>query len=339
MRSVRLGRTGLEVSATSFGALPIQRVDFATADRLLNRALDAGITLIDTARAYSDSEEKIGRAVSARRDAFVLATKSAALTREGLLQDLETSLTLLKTDHVDVLQLHNPNELPDADDPDSAYGGLLHARTEGKVRFIGITSHRRTNAVSAAESGLYDTLQFPLSAISSDEDMALAGLCRQHDIGLIAMKGLCGGLLTDIAAAFAFFLQFDNVVPIWGIQRDEELEEFLALERQPPLLHAEMRVRIQSEREELSGAFCRGCGYCLPCPADIPIPMAARMKYLLRRAPTERFFSEDWQAQMRRIEQCQDCGQCRERCPYDLDTPALLRDMLEDYEMMLAQAG
>ena len=178
-------------------------------------------------------------------------------------------------------------------------------------------------------------MQFPLSAISSEADLKLIDVCRAEDVGLIAMKAVCGGLLTDIPAAFTFLRQYENVVPIWGIQRESELEEFLALEANPPALDARMREQIQQDREELSGDFCRGCGYCLPCPAGIPIPMAARMKYLLRRAPTENFLTEDWQKKMRRINDCQDCGKCTERCPYGLKTPELLRRMLDDYETFI----
>lgn len=336
MEMTQLGRTGLEVSRTSFGALPIQRADMETAARILRRALDGGINFIDTARAYSDSEKKIGHALSDRREEFYLATKTASTTRSGVLNEIETSLTNLKTDHVDVLQLHNPETLPDPDDADGSYAGLLQAREQGHVRFIGVTAHRLPNALAAARSGHYDTVQFPLSAVSAEEDLALVDVCREANVGLLAMKALCGGLLINIPAAFAFLRQFRNVVPIWGIQRESELDEFLALEADPPEMDADMRRRIAEDREELAGEFCRGCGYCLPCPAEIPIPMAARMKYLLRRAPTENFLTPEWQEKMRRIHNCKECGKCMERCPYGLSTPEILKRMLEDYETFLA---
>ena len=237
---------------------------------------------------------------------------------------------------MDILQLHNPPELPDPDDANSAYAGLLEARERGKARFLGITNHRLRVAVSAVESGLFDTIQFPLSALSSPQELRFVELCQAHDVGVIAMKALCGGLIRNIPAAFAFFRQFDHVVPIWGIQRVSELEQFLALEADPPVLDEKMRADIEAERAELGGEFCRGCGYCLPCPADIPIPMAARMAYLLRRAPTARYLTPEWQEQMRRIEDCTDCGQCRQRCPYELDPPGLLRKMYEDYKTFLS---
>ena len=339
METMRLGRTGLEISRTGFGALPIQRVDFDTARAILRKAYAGGITFFDTARGYSDSEAKLGYALADVRDEIVLATKSSgALDRTSLLERLEISLDKLRTDHVDILQLHNPSVLPDPDDPESLYAGLLEARDKGLTRFIGITNHKLDNALTAARSGLYDTVQFPLSAISSDEDLQLIDVCRQEDVGLIAMKALSGGLLTNAKLAFTALRQYENVVPIWGIQRESELDEFLALEANPPVLDDAMRAEIEEEKEALSDDFCRGCGYCLPCPADIPIPMAARMSFLLRRAPSARFLTPEWQEKMHRIEDCQECGHCRDNCPYGLDTPALLRRMLEEYDQFVAAA-
>ena len=332
MEQTKLGRTGMHVSRTAFGALPIQRVSFKQARTILRQAYEGGITFFDTARGYSDSEEKIGEALSSVRSEIVLATKSSgARDRASLLERLEVSLKNLRTDHVDLLQLHNPGTLPDPEDPDSLYGGLLEARRKGMARHIGITNHKLDNAIAAARSGLYDTVQFPLSAISADKDLDLVDVCRQNDVGLIAMKALSGGLLTDARLAFAALRQYENVVPIWGIQRESELAQFLALEADPPLMDDGMHAAIEREKAELSGDFCRGCGYCLPCQVEIPIPTAARMAYLLRRSPNERLLTPEWQEQMMRIEDCLECGQCSERCPYDLDTPALLKKMLQNY--------
>lgn len=336
MQYTTLGRTMLRVSRTAFGALPIQRVSFDEAAKLLRTAYEHGINFFDTARAYSDSEEKIGGALADVRDEIFIATKSMASTGEELREHLETSLHNLRTDHVDILQLHNAGNLVRPDDGSGLYEALCDARAAGKTRFLGITSHRLDIARQAAASGLYDTVQFPLSAISTDEDLQLVDDCARANVGLIAMKGLCGGLLTNAAAAFAFLRQFENVVPIWGVQRETELAEFLALEENPPALDEAMWARIRQDRAELADDFCRGCGYCLPCPAEIPIPMAARMILLLRRAPAQPFFTEESQQLMARIEQCIGCGQCASRCPYHLDTPRLLRDNLQGYREMQA---
>lgn len=162
--------------------------------------------------------------------------------------------------------------------------------------------------------------------------MKVIAKCKENHIGLIAMKALSGGLITNAASAFAFLRQYDNVVPIWGIQRESELDDFLSLENDPPILDARMWRVIEKDRTELGGTFCRACGYCLPCPVGIPIPMAARMSLMLRRMPYQQFMKDNWRKQMLLIKDCQDCGYCKEHCPYHLDTPVLLKEMLRDYE-------
>ncbi len=336
MEKIRLGRTDLWVTRTSFGALPIQRVSFDEAKALLVKAYEAGINFFDTARAYSDSEEKIGYALADVRDDIIIATKSLATTGEELSSDLSTSLKNLKTDYVDLLQLHNPAEVPDADDGSSAYAAALVAKKQGKVRHIGITNHRLAVAEEAVRSGLFDSLQFPLSVLSAQKDLDLVEQCRKSDLGVIAMKAMSGGLIKNTKAAFAFFRQFDHVAAIWGVQRESELDEWISYEADPPELDSELRAAIEDERRELGGDFCRGCGYCLPCPVDILINNAARMSLLMRRAPTENFLTPQWQERMMRIEECTECNACSDRCPYDLDTPALLKKNLEDYKTFIA---
>jgi len=332
MEKIRLGRTNLLVSRSGFGAIPIQRISFEDARRLLRKAYDHGINFFDTARGYTDSEEKIGYALSDVRKEITIATKTPAGDKKAVLEDLERSLRNLRTDYIDIYQLHNPTKLSDPDDPSSAFNGLLEARKQGKIRFIGITNHRLGVVLEAIVTGLYDTVQYPLSALATDADLRVVQECQKHDLGLIAMKALAGGLLTNAATAFAFLRQYRNVVPIWGIQTESELDEFLSYEERPPVLDSKRWQLIEQDRAALSGSFCRACGYCLPCPAGIPIPMAARMSLLLRRMPFQQFMEDNWRKQMMLIRDCQDCGHCKEHCPYHLDTPTLLREVLEDYE-------
>ena len=202
MEKIRLGRTNLMVGRTAFGALPIQRVDFDEAKLLLRKAYDNGVNFFDTARGYSDSEEKIGDALHDVRQDIYIATKSLAKDSQGFFKDLETSLMNLKTDYIDIIQLHNPEILPDPEDPDSLYNSMLKAKEKGIVRFIGITNHKLSNAISVAESGLYDTVQFPLSSLSSNEELKIVEVCRKNDVGLIAMKALSGGLITNASTSF-----------------------------------------------------------------------------------------------------------------------------------------
>lgn len=331
MEKIRLGKTNLMVTRTSFGALPIQRVSLEEARKILWKAYESGINFFDTARGYTDSEEKIGYSLADVRKDIIIATKSPAKDKKTLLANIETSLDKLKTDYIDILQLHNPAELPDPEEREGLYAGLLEAREKGLIRFIGITNHRLKTALEAAASDLYDTVQFPLSSLSSAADLELIEECRKRDVGVIAMKALSGGLITNAASTFAFLRQFDNVVPIWGIQRESELDEFIALESNPPKLDETMWSIIKKDRAELAGDFCRGCGYCLPCPAGIEIPMAARITLLLGRAPYQGFLQDAFRDKMQLINNCLECGHCKNHCPYKLDTPNLLRRELRNY--------
>lgn len=334
MEYMRLGKTGIMASRTAFGALPIQRVSFAEAARLLRTAYGAGVNFFDTARAYTDSEEKMGAALADVRHHIFIATKTHAADKATLFEHLHTSLRNLRTDYIDIYQLHNPAAF-DPDDPESPLAGLLEAKRQGLVRFIGLTNHRLAVAQQAVASGIFDTLQFPLSMLSSQQDLSLIEACQRHDVGLIAMKAMSGGLIRRPDAAFAFLRQYDNVLPIWGVQRDEELAEFLRYEQDPPALDDTMLALIEEERRELSGDFCRGCGYCQPCPAHIPIETAARLTLLMGRSPCGNFLTREFAEQMERIEHCTGCGHCRRHCPYGLDTPTLLRRNLADYRRYL----
>ncbi len=340
MKRKQLGRTGLMVTENSFGALPIQRISTQEAVDLVRYACDQGINFFDTARAYTDSEEKLGLALEGRRAQVILATKTMARNKQEALSQLKTSLALLKTEYVDLWQLHCVPELPDPQDPEGAYQALLDARRQGKTRFIGLTTHRLDVAAAAVKSGLYDTVQFPLCYLASKQDLALIDLCRQHNVGLIAMKGMSGGLISSPKAAYAFFTQYENVVPIWGVQRKSELEDFLSYAKEGVVLDDTLRAAIQKDQAELKGGFCRGCGYCMAtCPAKIPISDAARMTLMLGRAPWQRFTTLAWREKMDTIQNCLHCGTCSAHCPYQLDTPRLLEENYAFYQQFCREKG
>ena len=331
MKTIPLGSTGLQVTKTAMGCLPLQRCEKDYAVRLLQAAYDGGIRYFDTANAYTDSEEKLGLALADVREELVLSTKSQARNREGVLAHIENSLKMLRTDHIDLFQFHNVPEAPDLDDPEGAYAGALEAKRRGWIDHIGVTTHRVGVAEECIASGNFETLQFPFSYISSERDLALADKCRAAGMGYIAMKGLAGGLLTNARACHAFMKQYDNVVPIWGIQTFEELSEWLAVAEEDPDMDEELAAAIRKDRQELAGGFCRSCGYCMPCPAGIEIRNCARMDRLLRRSPWKQYYTPQWQEKMNKIEDCLGCRQCASRCPYGLDTPNLLKYMLKDY--------
>ncbi|MDR2606735.1 MAG: aldo/keto reductase [Oscillospiraceae bacterium] len=334
---VTLGKTGIVSGKNAFGALPIQRVSAEYAGMLMRKAYDNGWTYFDTARGYSDSEEKIGLAMSGIRDKIVIATKTPAWDEDGFWRDLETSLRKLKTDYIDIYQFHNPAFVPRPGGDDGLYDAALKAKQQGKIRFIGITNHRLPVAFEAVESGLYDTLQFPFSYLSGEREIELVQLCAERNVGFICMKALSGGLITNSAAAYAWLAQYANALPIWGIQRESELDEFLAYTHNPPELTPELQTIIDKDRAELAGEFCRGCGYCQPgCVAQISISNAARMIQLIRRSPSEGWLTPQSQIMMRKVRDCVNCGACKKACPYGLDTPALLRKNLADYEAIIS---
>lgn len=337
MNTVRLGKTDLVVNKNGFGCLPIQRITKAEAVYLLQKAFDHGINYYDTARAYSDSEEKLGEAFRYVREKIVISTKTAAKTAEAFWKDLDESLRKLKTDYIDIYQFHTPDFCPRPGDESGLYDAMLEAKAQGKIRHIGITNHKITVANEAVASGLYETMQFPFSYLASKKELKLVADCKEADMGFIAMKGLSGGLISNSACAYAFMNQpqFAHVAPIWGMQREQELDEFLAHGECPPVLDEELQAIIEHDVKQLSGNFCRGCGYCMPCPAGIEINNCARMSLMLRRAPQAGWLSKEWQEKMAKIENCLHCNACMKKCPYELNTPELLAKNYEDYKTFL----
>jgi aryl-alcohol dehydrogenase-like predicted oxidoreductase len=336
MQQTIFGRTALSVGRTGFGCIPIQRITYQESSALLRRAYEHGVTLYDTANGYTTSEDRIGTALHRVRDKVVLCTKSGAQTPDKLIENIENSLKMMRTDYIDVFQFHNPSFVPRPEGKDGLYACALKLKAQGKILHIGITQHSKDLAKEAVLSGLYDTLQYPLSYLSSPDELALIGLCRENNIGLLAMKALCGGIIRNAKAAFAFLRQYENVIPIWGIQQMHELDEFLMYENKPPLLDSVLQKVIEADKAELSGSFCRCCGYCLPCAVGIPINNAARITFLIKRAVKEYWLSPEWQKNMRLIDDCINCGHCKQNCPYSLDVPALLRAQKEEYFKLLA---
>jgi len=335
MATMVLGKTGLQIEQNGFGCLPIQRISKEEAAYLLHKAVDGGMNYFDTARSYSDSEEKVGYAFQGMRDKVILATKSHAKTGAEMKQHLETSLRNLGTDYIDVYQFHNPAFCPRPGGEDGLYDAALEAKAQGKIRHISITNHRLAVAHEAIDSGLYDTLQFPYSYLAGPQEQELVDKCAAANMGFIAMKGMAGGLIRSGYAAAAFMAQHPTVVPIWGVQHEWELDQFLNCVKDTPFMTDEYQAIIDHDRKELAGDFCRGCGYCMPCPAGIKINDCARMSLMLRRAPTQTWLRQEIRDQMEKIRDCLHCGQCKAKCPYGLDTPRLLEENYKDYQTFL----
>ena len=335
MKMITLGKTGITTPQNAFGALPIQRVSEEVAISLLRRAYEGGMTFFDTARAYTDSEVKVGKAFAGMREKVFIASKTQAKTPEQFWKDLDTTLTNLQTDYLDIYQFHCASRCFAPGDGTGMYEAMQQAKEQGKVRHISITAHLIAVAEEIVKSGLYETLQYPFSYLATDREIALVQACKEADMGFIAMKGLAGGLLTNSHACMAFMSQYE-ALPIWGIQREEELAQWLSFFGEEPEMTEDLRAFIDADRKELQGDFCRGCGYCMPCTAGIQINQCARMSQLIRRSPSTNFKGEFWQGEMAKIENCVDCGLCKTRCPYGLDTPNLLRKNLADYKEIIA---
>ena len=335
MKQIVLGKTGITTPQNAFGALPVQRVDMNMAVKLLRRAYEGGMTFFDTARAYSDSEEKLGEAFDGMRDKIFISSKTQAKTPEKFWSDLETTLKNLRTDYLDIFQFHCAGVCYRPGDGTGMYEAMVEAKKQGKIRHIGITAHLIGVAEDIVKSGLYETLQFPFSYLANEREIKLVEDTEKAGMGFIAMKGLAGGLLTNSKACMAFMSKY-NALPIWGIQREEELEEWLSFFNEDIEMTDEIAAFIEEDQKSLQGDFCRGCGYCMPCSVGIQINNCARMSQLIRRAPSANFLGEEWQGLMGKIEDCIDCGLCKSKCPYGLDTPNLLRKNLADYKDILA---
>ncbi len=304
MKYVTLGSTGITVNKNGFGALPIQRISFEDAAAILRRAYDGGIRYFDTARFYTDSEAKIAYALGDVRSEIYIATKSMALTAADFKEQFAISLKELETDYVDVMQFHNLPFCPVPGHESGLYEAMLEAKEAGKIRHIGITTHKIDLAREAIASGLYETLQYPFSYLAAPEEVELVKMCKERNMGFICMKGMAGGLIRSGRASYAYISQFDNALPIWGVQKMEEIEEFLSCNTDDfeQEMTPEMEAVIAEDKKELGGDFCRSCGYCM------------------------------WKDEMRKIENCIECGQCKSRCPYSLDIPRLLKENLEGYK-------
>ena len=338
MAQITLGSTGIRAEQNGFGALPIQRDDTETAVAILRRAYEGGMRFFDTSRAYTDSEEKIGLAFGDMdiRNELIIATKTMSRTPEGIREDIETSLRLLKTDYVDIYQVHLAPECYLPGDGTGIYETMEELKKEGKIRHIGLTAHSLKVAHDCIDSGKYETLQFPFSYLAGEPELELVRKCKEKNMGFIVMKALAGGLITNAAAAYAYIAKFDNAMPIWGVQHMWELKQFLAFMEEEPVLTEELQAVIDKDRAELCGDFCRSCGYCMPCPEGIEIRQVARMSLLLRRSPHKPYLTEEWQEKMKKTENCTACGKCKKKCPYGLDIPTLIKKNYEDYQKIVS---
>jgi uncharacterized protein len=337
----RLGKTNLSVTAISFGGLPLQRCTLEEAGPVLAAVLDQGINFIDTARAYTDSEEKMGYAFEGVREKVVLATKTVKRDGQAATKDLEDSLRLLRTDHIDLYQLHqvaHEEEWAAATAPGGALEAVLRARDEGKVRCIGVSSHNLAMAVKLVKTGLFSTIQFPFNFIEEAAKDELHTAARNSGMGILAMKPFAGGMIPDAEAAFKFLRQYPDVVPIPGFDSVEAVDEVVAFYEHANVVTEKDLRRMEEYRKELGKQFCRRCEYCQPCPKGVMITAAMAYKVIASRmsASVAIQFSK---APMESVTLCNECGTCLERCPYELPIPEMLKAGYDLYERHRAESA
>lgn len=335
MQTRPLGRTGLMVTEVAFGGIPIQRLEDQEAADVVRHCLEVGVNFVDTAHAYGTSERRIGMAiadrplVNGRREGVILATKSGSRDGATVQAELEQSFQALAVDYIDLYQFHNVSK---ADEYEKvlAPGGPLErvqqARDAGRIGHIGVTSHNLEMALKMVPSGHFETLMFPFNYVTDEPAQELIPLCAKHGVGFIAMKPMGGGMLADAALSFKWLRQRPDVVPVVGIEKAEEIDEIVALYAANKALNAGELEAIRRMREELGTRFCRRCGYCQPCPQEIDITTVMNLRSFGKRFPPERMFGE-WGAKIvEQAENCEECGACESRCPYELPIRQVIKE-------------
>ncbi len=330
MENVILGRSGLSVSRLGFGSIPIQRVSEQEAIAVIERCLDLGITFLDSANAYSTSEERIGKAIRGRRQGLVLASKSNNRNAETLQEHLELCLKRYGSDYIDLYQVHNVRDfdtLSQVLEGKEVMGVLEEAKRKGKIKHIGISSHNMDVAIEAVKSDRFETLMFAFNCITSEPAEKLLPLCREHDVGFIAMKPLEGGMISNVTIAFKYLFQFPDIAVLVGTEHVHQVDQIVEVLSGPMDMTEEEQQEMQRLREELGTKFCRRCDYCQPCPEDIPISTMMEIRSFMNRLPLAGLFQGRIGTELEKSLGCTQCGECEARCPYQLP----IRELMEEY--------
>jgi uncharacterized protein len=346
IESLKLGKTDMKVSRLGFGSIPIQRLSENEAINVIKRCLELGINFLDTANAYSTSEERIGKAIAGQREKVFIATKTAAISAEVIRKNLRLSLERLKTDYIDLYQLHGVSDFKSLERilaPEGLLAVLEEAKKEGLIRHIGITSHQIDVAKKAVQSGRFETLMFPFNFLAPEAAEVLLPVCQEQDTGFIAMKPMAGGMVENASVCIKYLMQFPGVIFIPGIEKISEIDEiYNIVQAKSAMTEVDLRQMAQI-KAELGSTFCHRCDYCQPCTAEIPISMMMTVKSFYKRVPLERFFGEMVTPAMEKAAKCTDCGKCEERCPYHLPIRKMISEQVKWYaqekKKYLAQAG
>lgn len=329
MKDRVLGRTGLKVKSLGFGGIPIQRVSEDEAVQVVRRCYELGINYFDTARAYTVSEERVGKALEGVRDDVFIATKSRRRTKDEVLQELETSLTNLRTDWIDVYQLHHVSseeEWKQITSPGGALEALYQAYDEGKIKHLGITSHDPTLLTEIVKEDIFETIMIPYNYLATIPSEELLPLCQKMNVGTVIMKPFGGGALSNIRTALKFLLGDENAdVVIPGTMSVQEVKENVSVASASPVLESEELELIEKDRAELGNEYCRACNYCQPCQQGIPIPFVLRTEtQFLKRMGWSPNLEKQLEEAIEVVPTCLKCGECESRCPYHLPISELL---------------
>lgn len=334
MEYVRLGKTDLMVSELGFGCIPITRLVKDEAVRLIHYAMDKGITFFDTANGYFDSEEKMGYAFNGRRDKVIIATKSLRRDKKGVMEHLELSLKRLQTDYIDLYQLHQVSKEEDFEmifSDNGAIKALEKAKKEGKIRHIGVTSHNDKMAKRLIETGIFETIQFPFNFIELQAEKELFPTAKKLGLGIIIMKPFAGGSLDNGKLALKFLKAHQGLIPIPGFEAKWQIDEAVEIYSIKNVeLTKEELAEIERYRNELGKNFCRRCEYCLPCPAGVAIPFAMQLKSFMKRMNKEKL--ADFKKDIDSMLNCTECGECIQKCPYELPIPQTIKENYEVYK-------
>lgn len=328
-----LGKTGLRISRMGFGGIPIQRIDKEGTRSLMKELLEAGVNYIDTARGYTVSEEYLGYGLEGIRDQFVLATKSMARTKEAMAADIETSLGNLRTDYIDLYQVHNPSmeQLEQVMAEGGALEALKEAKAAGKIRHIGLTAHSAAVFARALELDWVETIMFPYNIVENQGE-ELIRKCGEKNVGFVCMKPLAGGAIEDATLALRYVCSNPDVtVVIPGMAEARELEENVtACENSMPLTKEE-EEKLEAVKKQLGTNFCRRCNYCAPCTVGINIPSVFLFAGYLERYDLGDWARDRYQSLSVKASACVECGECETRCPYHLPIREMLKKCAAEF--------
>jgi hypothetical protein len=335
MRYVMLGKTGMEVSEVGFGCIPIIRLSTDEAVKVLRRGYDKGITLFDTANAYLDSEEKVGLAFEGIRNRLVLATKTLKRNRAGAEADIALSLKRLRTDYIDLFQVHQlslDSDYPSATgEPDGVLEAVFRAKKAGMIRHAGVTSHSIEMAIRLVKTGLFSTIQFPFNFIETKPVEELHPAARKEQMGILAMKPFGGGALDRADLCFKFLRRFSDVIPLAGFDAVEQVDEIVDFYQTANEVLPEDLAAMERFRAELGQRFCRRCEYCQPCEQGVMITAAMSYPIVVHRMSPAKAAGFATRA-MESVRNCTECEECVKRCPYNLPIPEMLKKHLAMFE-------